>query len=80
MSQTDLIPLPHGREDGARPRWECPECGSTNVQIAKATWYRETANGLTLVDADTVSQPLFWYCDDCRSMDGRPIDRFAEGA
>ena len=75
----DLIPNPNGHKDGARPRWECPECGSRNVQIALPAWYRETANGLSFVDTDEGADPLWWYCVDCeRSDTGKPIDRFAE--
>ena len=73
----DLIPNPNGHKDGARPRWECPNCGSTNVQIALPAWYRETANGLSFVDADEEADALYWCCDDCdHAGEGRPIDRF----
>ena len=77
----DLIPNPSARKSAARPRWQCPECGSTNVQIALPAWCRETADGLEFVDTDEEADPLWWICEDCdEAGQGAPIDRFAEGA
>ena len=47
-------------------RWKCPKCGSTHVQVALPTWYRETSGGtLQLVNTDEEAEVQYWYCEAC---------------
>lgn len=47
------------------PRWACPQCHGTRVQVSYPTWYHESADfelQFVETDAETV---LWWYCEDC---------------
>lgn len=63
------------------PRWRCPCCKGTNVQISFPTWYRETRdNDLQYIDVDSEAEILWWYCDDCDETDiGSPEEIEDEG-
>lgn len=60
----------------SEPRWRCPACGSTKVQISLPTWYRETRGyELEFQQTDEGADPLWWICDDCEETGkGEPID------
>lgn len=52
------------------PRWRCPHCKSTNVQISLPTWFHETQDGeLQMVEPDAEAEILWWYCEDCDETD-----------
>lgn len=58
------------------PRWQCPKCDGTNVQISMPTWYTETTDyELTFVEPDVEAEVLWWYCMDCDETDsGEPAE------
>jgi DNA-directed RNA polymerase subunit RPC12/RpoP len=58
------------------PRWKCPSCGGTDVQISLPTWYTETLDGdLTMVETDSDACVSWWYCETCSETgDGEPDD------
>lgn len=60
----------------AGPRWACPECRGTNVQISLPAWHTETADlELKYVETDDGAEALWWWCEDCQdSQGGQPID------
>ena len=56
-------PIPEPMQ--AKPRWKCPTCNGTKVQVCYRAWYRETADfELHPVDIDTEGDAKY-YCDDC---------------
>lgn len=57
-------------------RWECPKCGSTNVQISLPAWHTETKEGgLTYLETDYEADVMWWYCPDCdESGSGYPSE------
>jgi hypothetical protein len=57
-----------------KPRWKCPICDSTTVQVSYPTWYRESSDyEREFVETDDEAQPLWWYCELCdESGSGRP--------
>jgi hypothetical protein len=61
------------------PRWQCPNCGSTDVQVSYPTWYHETSDfERTFVETDDEAEPLWWYCEACdESESGRPEETLA---
>jgi rubrerythrin len=63
-----------------RPRWKCPSCGSTNVQISLPTWYRETDDyALEMVDTDSEADISYWFCEDCDSSEsGEPDENIPD--
>lgn len=56
------------------PKWRCPNCNSTDVEISLPTWYTETDDGeLHFVDIDAEADVLWWYCNHCSESDsGEP--------
>ncbi len=69
-------------DPNAKPRWKCPCCESTNVQISFPTWYHETVTGkdqagadLEFVETDAEADILWWYCENCEESDsGSPVE------
>ena len=52
----------------AKPRWQCPECKSTNVRISLPCWFTETVganDNLHTPEPDYDADVLWWYCGDC---------------
>jgi hypothetical protein len=61
------------------PKWQCPECKSTNVQISLPTWYTETQDGeLTMVETDAEASIKWFFCADCDYSDDGEPDRVEE--
>jgi hypothetical protein len=60
--------------DESPPRWRCPACKGTNVQVSYPTWYREKADyTLEKLETDQEAEILWWYCNDCDETDcGEP--------
>jgi hypothetical protein len=57
----------------ALPKWRCPACKSTHVQISLPTWYHETTDELVFVETDAEADIKWFYCADCDySVDGEP--------
>lgn len=60
----------------ANPRssWRCPNCNSTDVEIALPAWFFETDDGeLNQVSIDFESDVLYWFCNHCSESDsGEP--------
>lgn len=58
----------------AAPKWKCPKCGSTDVQISLPAWFTEDADGnLTHKSTDEEADVAAWYCEDCNDSDhGEP--------
>jgi hypothetical protein len=60
----------------SNPKWKCPNCGSTDVQISLPAWHTETADGtLTYVETDSEADVQGWYCDACNDADHGEPDR-----
>lgn len=58
------------------PKWKCPLCGDTNVQISLPAWHTETEDGeLTYVETDTEAEVKYWYCEKCNESDFGEPDR-----
>lgn len=58
----------------SEPRWRCPECKSTHVQIGLPAWHSETKDfKLTYIETDFEAQIMWWYCLNCdESGHGQP--------
>ena len=55
-------------------RWRCPQCSSRAVWVSMPAWFRDTAAGLTFVEADSGASISAWYCETCnQSGSGQPI-------
>ncbi len=60
-------------------RWECPLCGSKEVQISLPGWYTESIDlELTHVECDSEAEVMAWYCDACGEGDHGQPDRLDE--
>lgn len=47
------------------PRWACPECGSTKVQISLPAWHTEEIGGhIAYVESDEEAEVMAWACVD----------------
>ena len=57
-----------------RPKWCCPECGSTDVHICLPSWHTETTGGdLTFINVDEEAEVRMWCCCSCgESGPGEP--------
>ena len=71
----ELIPPPNQKTTDL-PRWACPRCHGTDVQVLLPAWHYETrGHHLTTVQTDEGAAVMAWYCEDCVESDsGRPID------
>lgn len=48
------------------PRWKCPKCGGTNVQVCYPAWFKESSDyELVHVDTDTEADIRSWWCEAC---------------
>lgn len=63
------------RENSQRSRWQCPHCGSENVQIRLPVWFTEYQDGeLVEVSIDEEADPEAYYCADCYACEnGSPV-------
>jgi hypothetical protein len=54
----------------APPRWRCPKCGSTDVEISLPVWFVETQDlHLQQRDIDGEADPLWWFSNHCEATD-----------
>jgi hypothetical protein len=63
------------RENSRHPRWQCPACGSANVQVRLPVWFTEYLDGeLIEVSIDEEADPQAYYCADCFASEaGSPV-------
>ncbi len=54
--------LPYG---GAR--WRCPECHTSDIQIALPVWFKEEGLVLEQIQIDEEADPIYWLCNGCEA-------------
>ena len=70
----ELIPPPNQKTTDL-PRWACPLCHGTDVQVLMQSWYRETRGYNLTAVGDPEGDILRWSCEDCdENAEGKPVD------
>jgi hypothetical protein len=63
-----------------KPRWRCPKCHGTEVQISLPAWFEEsTDHELRHVGTDDEADVMAWWCPECNGGGaGEPEEADAE--
>lgn len=53
----------------SKPRWKCPHCGSTAVQVCYDSWYYERDNFKLRPLWPGEGGVRYWLCENCDTTD-----------